>query len=140
YWQYSSTQLSVDAKTIAEPLSLAPSIRDAIRTLDGELPIPAFRTMDAIVLNSVGERRFQMRVVLVFAVAALVLAAIGIYGVMSYAVAQRTSEIGLRLALGAEQAAVLRTVLGEACHLVGLGMLLGVLLALAAGPLLRLLL
>jgi putative ABC transport system permease protein len=137
YWQYSADAIAVDAKAAAEPLSLAPAIRDAIRTLDAELPIPPFRTMDAIVVGSIAERGFQMRVVLLFGAVALVLAAIGIYGVMSYAVTQRTPEIGLRLALGARRGAVLRMVLADACRPLAIGLLLGISLAVAAGTSLR---
>ena len=140
FWQYPSTAVSVDVKTAAEPLALAPAIRDRIRTLDGELPIPSIRPMDDVVVESIGERRFQMRLVLLFGAAALALAAIGIYGVMSYVVTQRTREIGLRLALGARRGAVLRMVLMDAGRLVGVGLLLGVVLAMAAGPSLRTLL
>jgi ABC-type antimicrobial peptide transport system permease subunit len=96
--------------------------------------------MDDVVVESIGERRFQMRLVLLFGAAALALAAIGIYGVMSYVVTQRTREIGLRLALGARRGAVLRMVLMDAGRLVGVGLLLGVVLAMAAGPSLRTLL
>jgi predicted permease len=140
FWQYPSNVVSVDVKTVAEPLALAPAIRDGIRTLDSELPIPEIRAMDDIVVESIGERRFQMRLVLLFGAAALVLAAIGIYGVMSYVVTQRTREIGLRLALGARRGAVLWMVLMDAGRLVGIGLLLGVVLAIAAGPSLRTLL
>ena len=140
FWQYSSGVVSADVKTLAEPLALAPAIRDAIRTLDSDLPIPEIRAMDQIVVESIGERRFQMRLVLLFGAAALLLAAIGIYGVMSYLVTQRTREIGLRLALGARRGAVLRMVLADAGRLVGVGLLLGIVVALAAGPLLRALL
>jgi predicted permease len=140
FWQYPSSVVSLDVKMVTEPLTLVPAIREAIRTLDSELPIPAIRAMDDIVIESIGERRFQMRLVLLFGAAALALAAIGIYGVMSYVVTQRTREIGLRLALGARSGAVLRMVLMDAGRLVGVGLLLGVVLAIAAGPSLRTLL
>jgi putative ABC transport system permease protein len=137
YWQYSTPAIAVDAKAVAEPLSLAPALHHAIRTLDSELPIPPFRTMDAIVVGSIADRVFQMRVVLLFGAAALVLAAVGIYGVMAYVVTQRTREIGLRLALGARRAAVLRMVLADACRPLTTGLLLGVSLAVGAGTSLR---
>jgi predicted permease len=140
FWQYPSNVVSIDVKSVAEPLALSPAIRDRIRALDSELPIPEIRAMDDIVVASVGERRFQMRLVLLFGAAALLLAAIGIYGVMSYVVTQRTREIGLRLALGARRRTVLLMVLADAGRLVGAGLLLGVVLALAAGPSLRTLL
>jgi ABC-type antimicrobial peptide transport system permease subunit len=105
--------------------------------MDAELPIPQLRTMDDIVNGSVAQRRFQMNLILLFAAAAIILASLGIYGVMSYAVVQRTNEIGIRIALGADRASVLRMTLLNALQLVGAGLVMGIPLAFGATSVLR---
>jgi putative ABC transport system permease protein len=97
-------------------------MRSALRSVDGQLPIYAIRPLDEIVAERSAERRLSALLIGVFATVALVLAAVGIYGVMSYAVTQRTQEIGIRMALGAEQEHVLRMVLrnGTALALAGI--------------------
>ena len=99
--------------------------------------LSALRTMDEVIEGSVAQRRFQTNLVLLFAVAAILLAGLGVYGVLSYGVAQRTTEIGIRLALGADRGAVLRMVLRQALGPVALGLAAGVPLALATGSALR---
>src|SRR5262249_22363091 len=101
-------------KTIQDPAVMAPAIRAAIHSVDAEVPLSAFRTMEDRVEGSVAQRRFQTMLVLMFAAAAVLLATLGVYGVLSYAVTQRTTEIGIRLALGAERRAVRRMVLQQA--------------------------
>jgi ABC-type antimicrobial peptide transport system permease subunit len=93
--------------------------------------------MDDVVEGSVSQRRFQTNLVLLFAVAAILLAGLGVYGVLSYAVVQRTTEIGIRLALGADGSTVLRMVLRQVLGPVALGLAVGVSLALATGSVLR---
>jgi putative ABC transport system permease protein len=102
--------------------SVAAGMRSALRSVDGQLPIYAIRPLDEIVAERSAERRLSALLIGVFATVALVLAAVGIYGVMSYAVTQRTQEIGIRMALGAEQEHVLRMVLrnGTALALAGI--------------------
>lgn len=137
FWQrgsYGGPSLAV--RTAGDPASLSPGIRAAIRRLDAELPVPAFQTMQQIVDESVAQRRFQMSLVLLFAVAALVLASLGIYGVVSYSVAMRTNEMGIRMALGAGGGAILLFVVRQAMAPVILGLLAGVAGSLAAGRLL----
>ena|SRR2546428_95002 len=95
YWQEGFLGISLTVKTASEPIAMSSAIRKILRDMDAELPIPQFRTMDDIVKGSVAQRRFQMNLILLFALAAIVLASLGIYGVVSYAVAQRTNEIGI---------------------------------------------
>jgi predicted permease len=137
YWQrktYGGPSLAV--RTAADPLAISSAIRGVIRHLDSELPVPPFQTMQQIVDESVAQRLFQMRLILVFAVAALVLASLGIYGVVSYSVAQRTNEMGIRLALGANGATILLAVVRQAMTPVVAGLAAGLGVSLAAGRLL----
>jgi putative ABC transport system permease protein len=136
YWQRSYHQASLVVKTPMNPSSISSAIRSAIRQIDPELPVPAFRTMDEIVSSSVAQRRFQMQLVLLFAAAALLLASLGIYGVVSYSVTQRTSELGIRLALGAPRASILGLVVRQSLTPVGLGLVAGLATSIALGRLL----
>jgi putative ABC transport system permease protein len=128
---------SFAVKTTRDPMTMAPAIRAAVHSIDAELPLSAFRTMEDVVRGSVSQRRFQASLVLMFAAAAVLLASLGIYGVLSYAVTQRTTEIGIRLALGAEPRAVRRMVLRQALRPVVLAIASAVPLALLAGSWLR---
>jgi len=133
YWQRNFNQVSLAVKTAMEPLAAASVIRAAIRAVDPELPVPAFRTMDEIVAESVAQRRFQMTLVLLFGLTALLLASLGIYGVVSYSVAQRTNEMGIRMALGAPRAGIRSLVLRQSLPPVMLGLSVGVIASLALG-------
>jgi putative ABC transport system permease protein len=137
YWQGFFIGTSFAVKTRQDPVAIAPAIRAAIRSIDAELPLSALQTMDEVVEGSVAQRRFQTNLVLVFGAAALLLASLGVYGVMSYAVTQRTTEIGIRLALGAERGTVLRMVLRQALRPVAAGVAAAVPLALLEGSWLR---
>ena len=137
YWQGFFIGTSFAVKTTENPGAIAPAIRAAIRSIDAELPLSALQTMDEVVERSVAQRRFQTNLVLVFGVAAMLLASLGVYGVMSYAVTQRTTEIGIRLALGAERGSVLRMVLRQALRPVAAGVAAAVPLALGAASWLR---
>jgi ABC-type antimicrobial peptide transport system permease subunit len=112
-------------------------VRQAIRRLDSQLPIPAMQTMDDVVMASVAPRQFQMRLVMLFGVVALLLAGLGIYGVVSYSVAQRTAETGLRVALGAAPQHVAAGVLRTAMSPVFVGLAAGIAIAIGLGRGLR---
>ena len=114
------------------PAALAPAIRQAIWSIDRDVPVFDMRTMDQVVARSLTTRRFAATLLTTFAVLALVLAIVGLYGVLSYAIAQRTSELGLRFALGATPADVLRLVIGQGLRLTLAGVALGAAVALAA--------
>ena len=113
----------------AQGAALGPTARQVIREIDPSLPVQ-IRTVDDALNRAVAGRRFSLTLIAVFSGAALVLATLGIYGLISYLVAERTREIGIRLALGAASADVLRMVLGKGALLAGVGMAVGLLASL----------
>jgi putative ABC transport system permease protein len=113
-----------------DPKALASAVREVVRKLDKNVPVE-FATMDALVADSVAQQRFQMRLLALFAGLALALAAVGIYGVISYSVSRRTHEIGIRMALGAERADVVRLVIAQGMGMALAGIAIGVAGALA---------
>jgi ABC-type lipoprotein release transport system permease subunit len=126
-----SSDYTVVARGQIEPAALVPAMREAVRGIDSQLPLK-FRTLDQVFSSSLDRQRFSLVIFGVFGVAALLLAAMGIYGVTSYAVAQRTQEIGIRMALGAQMKDVLKLVLRNAMSLVLIGAAIGVAGAYAA--------
>jgi putative ABC transport system permease protein len=114
-----------------DPAALAGAVRRAVWEVDKDQPVSDVRTMREVLSESLARQRFSMLLLGIFAAVALVLAAVGLYGVMSYTVAQRTREIGLRMALGAQRLDVLRMVVGQGLKLVLLGVALGLLASLA---------
>ena len=116
-------------KTDVDPGSMASTVRKAVAEIDKDQPVSKIRTMEEILGDSIARQRFSMLLLAIFASVALVLAAVGIYGVMSYSVAQRTHEIGIRMALGAQTAAVVKLAVGYGLKLVGAGIVIGLLAA-----------
>jgi putative ABC transport system permease protein len=140
YWsaaQNSDLQMTLLVKTEGEPAALLPSVRSAMRFIDPQLPIFAVRTMGEAVSASLGRQRLAATLVGGFSLLALFLAALGLYGVLAYSVTQRTREIGIRIALGSPRGNIFRLVLRQAMIMVGVGIALGLTLAIGCGPLFR---
>ena len=123
-------------RTTGDPALLAETVRAEARRIDKNLPLYDMRTMSTLRSEAVSTRRFILLIVGAFGVLALGLAAIGVYGVMSLIVSERTREVGVRLALGAEPSQLLAMIVGQAAKLAGIGVAIGVIVALPLAPLL----
>ncbi|HEX5076687.1 MAG TPA: ABC transporter permease [Gemmatimonadaceae bacterium] len=131
YMQMPQIFTSVVVRANRDALALGPLVREAIWRVDRDQPVWKIRTMDSLVANTLGSKRVLLSLVGAFASVALLLAGVGIFGVMSFAVAQRTHEVGVRMALGASGGEVLRLIVGQGLRLTLVALLLG--LAAAAG-------
>jgi len=129
YLQYSEASVLI-ARTAGDPAGMATSIRQTVLSLDPNVPVYDVKTMNQRVGDSTARTRFISLLLWVFAGIALILSAIGVYGVMAYSVSERTREIGIRLALGAQQSKILRMVIGDGMILAGVGVIGGIFLAL----------
>jgi predicted permease len=139
YWPHPELVMSgmtILVRTANDPLALVSTVRSELQKLDPELPMAAVATMDQLLADSLSRSRFTMLLLGIFSAVALVLAAVGIYGLIAYSVTQRTQELGIRIALGAQRHDVLRLVLAQGTRLTLLGVTLGVFAALALSRLL----
>jgi putative ABC transport system permease protein len=130
-------QMTIMLRTGATPAAMAPAVREAIWAIDPNLPAPAIRPLASRIETATAGQRFNSRLLSLFAAVALVMAALGIYGVLSYAVERRTREIGIRLALGAPTGSMIKLVLRHAASLVGAGLAVGLIGSLIFGRLLE---
>ena len=129
YWPVAQIRatpsLAIVVRTQSDPEALASAVRDAVAQIDPAQPIYDMQTLDQLVAKSLDQRRFTLTLMVLFGVIALVLSAIGIYGVMAFAVTQRTQEIGIRMALGASALDVLKMVVGSGMFLALIGVAVG---------------
>jgi len=128
YWplaQNGRLSVTLVARTAGDPASLAPTLRAAIREVDGNVPLSRLQPMGAILSASLAQDRFRTLLLGTFAGVALLLAALGLYGVLAQLVGRRTHELGVRIALGAERSNILGWVLGHGMKLTALGLLVG---------------
>jgi len=123
--QISVSTVFLVSRTAVDPASMASAVRGSIQEVDRELPVFRVTTMERMVADSMTQRRFAMTLLAVFATVALILASVGLYGVMSYSVMNRTNEIGIRMALGAKVTDVLRMVVGQGMRLSLIGVAIG---------------
>jgi len=135
--QMSQPSMTIAVRTAGNPMNLAPTMEREVSTIDPDLPVYRVRTMTQVMGESVQRRRLALILLAVFAGLALALASVGIYGVTSYAVAQRQVEIGLRMALGADRFQVLRMMIGQGMTTIFMGLGIGIISSLALTRLIR---
>ncbi|MGB9078650.1 MAG: FtsX-like permease family protein, partial [Terracidiphilus sp.] len=129
YWYRCEPGAGLIVRTRQDPAEMADAIRKTIWSVDRSVPVPAVRALGGVVADSVANQRFEMDLLLLFASSALFLAGLGVYGVVTYSVVQRSREIGLRIALGAQRASIYRLVLRDGLLPVALGAIAGIALA-----------
>jgi putative ABC transport system permease protein len=122
---FSPNYMSIAVRTTGDPLVMTRSVREALHTVDKDMPLSNIKTMDDLLESSLGQRRLSMILLGAFSAIALVLASLGIYGVLAYTVTQRSRELGIRMALGAARGRVLRLVIGQGMALAGIGIAIG---------------
>jgi putative ABC transport system permease protein len=137
YWDWATRRAIVAVRTVGDPRAAAGALRGTIQAIDRDVPVPTLRTMDEILGESVAPQRFQLLLVGTFAGSALLLTAMGIYGVVAYSVGRRRKELGVRIALGAQAADVKRLVLAQGMRPVVVGLVAGLAVALVAGRVLE---
>jgi putative ABC transport system permease protein len=130
-------QMTLVIRSTQEPGSLAPSLRQAVAEINKSVPLSDIQTMDHIVSESVTQPRFNVFLLGLFSGIALLLSAAGIYGVTAYTVTQRTQELGIRLALGAQVRDILKMILGQGMIVIGIGLVIGLAAAVALTRLMR---
>jgi predicted permease len=136
-YQRSAPYTMLVVRTAGDPMSLAGGLREAVAAVDPNQPVHHVRTMAAMVSASLAPRRFVMSLLTFFACVALFMAALGLYGVISYSVTQRTQEIGIRMALGAERGSVLSLIVGQGVRLAAFGAIVGLIASLACARLIQ---
>ena len=132
YFPVSGTNLTVFIRTIGDPLAVLPAVKTALRGVEPSVIVPTSRTLADVASASIAITRLAMRLLAGFAIVAVLLAAIGIYGVMAYSVRRRTREIGTRVALGADRGDIIRLVMREGGMITGAGVLIGLIAGLIA--------
>jgi predicted permease len=137
YWQRVPDGVALVVRTTAGPHTAAGALRTVVRHEDAQLPIEDIRTMEEVVDRSLAERKFQSTLVMAFAASALLVASLGIYGVVSFSVARRRNEIGIRMALGAQPSRLLALVVRQGMAPVVVGLAAGVAIALLLGRAIR---
>ena len=133
YWDWPPLNSTIVARAVGDPRSIAATFRQAVASVDPDVPVPSLKTMQEVLDDSLSQRHFQAMLGAVFAGTALLLAALGIYGVVSCSVARRTNEIGIRAALGARPSDLRWMVVRQGLAPVSIGLLGGILAALALG-------
>lgn len=133
YWQRVPDGVALVVRTAGDPSAIGGALRGVLRSEDPQVPIRTIQTMEDLVDRSVAERRFQMTLVIVFALSALLVASLGIYGVVSYSVARRQNEMGIRMALGAQRSRLLALVIAQGMTPVVIGLAGGIAAAIALG-------
>jgi putative ABC transport system permease protein len=140
FWKRAYQVADVVVRTAGNPAAVETAARAVVRSLDSQIPAPKMQTMQELVDRSVAQRRFQMNLATAFAGAALLLAALGIYGVVAYGVSLQRKELGVRMAMGARAGQLRAAVVRKGLRPAAVGVCLGLVAALAAGRLVRTLL